>query len=258
MGKGPFAITGEGHEAPQVGTAYALKPGQDWVAAVLPGHRRRAHDRPDAARPAPRAPFARRGHQQRRPQHAVALQRPEAEDRLRLGAGGDAACRTPPASPWHRSCAGSTRSRRSSSARAAPAWATVHEAMNFAGIHKLPVIFVMREQPVRDLRPLAEAVRGRGRLRPGGGLRLSRRHRRRQRRRSPSTPRRRKPSSAPAKAKARRSSRPRPTASSRTPATTTTAATAHAKKSRSGRRRTRCSVTSTWLEEHDVAGPSKS
>ncbi|HEV8574197.1 MAG TPA: thiamine pyrophosphate-dependent dehydrogenase E1 component subunit alpha [Dehalococcoidia bacterium] len=31
MGKGPFAVTGEGHEALQVGTAYALKPGHDWV-----------------------------------------------------------------------------------------------------------------------------------------------------------------------------------------------------------------------------------
>ncbi|HVP05787.1 MAG TPA: thiamine pyrophosphate-dependent dehydrogenase E1 component subunit alpha [Dehalococcoidia bacterium] len=31
MGKGPFAVTGEGHEASQVGTAYALTPGKDWA-----------------------------------------------------------------------------------------------------------------------------------------------------------------------------------------------------------------------------------
>jgi len=31
MGKGPFAVTGEGHEATQVGTAFALKPGYDWA-----------------------------------------------------------------------------------------------------------------------------------------------------------------------------------------------------------------------------------
>jgi 2-oxoisovalerate dehydrogenase E1 component alpha subunit len=31
MGKGPFAVTGEGHEAAQVGTTYALTPGKDWV-----------------------------------------------------------------------------------------------------------------------------------------------------------------------------------------------------------------------------------
>ena len=31
MGKGPFAISGEGQEAAQVGTAYALRWGQDWV-----------------------------------------------------------------------------------------------------------------------------------------------------------------------------------------------------------------------------------
>ncbi len=31
MGKGPFAVTGEGHEATQVGTAYAMTPGKDWA-----------------------------------------------------------------------------------------------------------------------------------------------------------------------------------------------------------------------------------
>ncbi len=31
MGKGPFAISGEGQEAAQVGTAFALRPGHDWV-----------------------------------------------------------------------------------------------------------------------------------------------------------------------------------------------------------------------------------
>ena len=31
MGKAPFAVSGEGHEATQVGTAYALLPGKDWV-----------------------------------------------------------------------------------------------------------------------------------------------------------------------------------------------------------------------------------
>lgn len=31
MGKGPFAVTCEGHEAAQVGTAYAITPGKDWA-----------------------------------------------------------------------------------------------------------------------------------------------------------------------------------------------------------------------------------
>lgn len=31
MGKGAFAVSGEGQEAAQVGTAYALRPGHDWV-----------------------------------------------------------------------------------------------------------------------------------------------------------------------------------------------------------------------------------
>jgi len=31
MGKGPMTFSGEGHEAAQVGSAYALRPGTDWV-----------------------------------------------------------------------------------------------------------------------------------------------------------------------------------------------------------------------------------
>src|SRR2546426_7770760 len=31
MGKGAITYSGEGHEAAQVGTAYALRPGRDWV-----------------------------------------------------------------------------------------------------------------------------------------------------------------------------------------------------------------------------------
>ncbi len=31
MGRAPFAITGDGHEAAQVASAWALKPGKDWV-----------------------------------------------------------------------------------------------------------------------------------------------------------------------------------------------------------------------------------
>jgi 2-oxoisovalerate dehydrogenase E1 component alpha subunit len=31
QGKLPFAVTGQGHEAAQVGSAYALRPGEDWV-----------------------------------------------------------------------------------------------------------------------------------------------------------------------------------------------------------------------------------
>src|SRR5207244_13084340 len=31
MGKGPMTFSGEGHEAAQVGSAFALRPGVDWV-----------------------------------------------------------------------------------------------------------------------------------------------------------------------------------------------------------------------------------
>ena len=36
QGKAPFVISCQGHEAAQVGAAFALERGKDWFAAVLP------------------------------------------------------------------------------------------------------------------------------------------------------------------------------------------------------------------------------
>ena len=90
MGKGPFAVTGEGHEATQVGTAYPLRQKHDWVVPyyrdigvalvmgqtpldLLLAHLSREER-----------------HQQRRAQHALALQRSRPAHRLGFGAGRDA------------------------------------------------------------------------------------------------------------------------------------------------------------------------
>ena len=49
-----------------------------------------------------------------------------------------------------------------------------HEAMNFAAIHKLPVVFHLREQQVRHLNPPGNPDGGQRRGRPRRGLRLPR------------------------------------------------------------------------------------
>src|SRR2546429_3173041 len=36
QGKAPFAISGQGHEAAQVGTAAAMRPGVDWLPPYYP------------------------------------------------------------------------------------------------------------------------------------------------------------------------------------------------------------------------------
>ena len=111
MGKGPFAVTGEGHEAAEVGTAYALTPGKDWV---LPYYRDIGVALTIGMTPRDLllAHLVPRGvDRERRAQHALALQQPEAAHRLRLGAGRRRSFRTLSAWRWRRSCAASTKSR---------------------------------------------------------------------------------------------------------------------------------------------------
>jgi len=141
MGKGPFAVTGEGQEAAQVGTAYALRPGHDWVLPyyrdlgvaltvgqtprdLLLAHLSRAEDISSGGRNMPShfsdpklrivsgsAPVA------TQVPHAVGVAlacRLRGVDDIAITYFGDGATST----------------------------GDVHEAMNFAGVHKLPVIFV--------------------------------------------------------------------------------------------------------------------
>jgi 2-oxoisovalerate dehydrogenase E1 component alpha subunit len=141
LGKGPFAITGEGHEATQVGVAYALRPGQDWalpyyrdigVAITLGQSPRdlllallsRAEDISSGGR--------------NMPSHF-------SDPKLKIVAGSaTVATQVPHAA----GIALASKLRGLDEVTAvffgdgATSVGDVHEAMNFAGIHKLPVIFV--------------------------------------------------------------------------------------------------------------------
>jgi 2-oxoisovalerate dehydrogenase E1 component alpha subunit len=141
LGKGPFAITGEGHEATQVGVAYALRPGQDWalpyyrdigVAITLGQTPRdlllallsRAEDISSGGR--------------NMPSHF-------SDPKLRIVAGSaPVATQVPHAT----GIALASKLRGTDEVTAvffgdgATSVGDVHEAMNFAGIHKLPVLFV--------------------------------------------------------------------------------------------------------------------
>lgn len=141
LGKGPFAITGEGQEATQVGAAYALKPGHDWVlpyyrdigVAITVGQTpkdlllamlSRAEDISSGGR--------------NMPSHF-------SDPKLRIVAGSaPVATQVPHAAGI--ALASKLRGTDEVSAvffgDGATSVGDVHEAMNFAGIHKLPVIFV--------------------------------------------------------------------------------------------------------------------
>jgi len=141
MGKGPFAVTGEGHEAAQVGTAYALTPGKDWVFPyyrdlgvamtigmtprdLLLAHLSRAESIESGGR--------------NMPSHFSSVP-------LRIVAG---------SAPVSTQVPHATGAALASKLRGLDEVAItyfgdggssvgdVHESMNFAGIHKLPVIFV--------------------------------------------------------------------------------------------------------------------
>ena len=141
MGKGPMTFSGEGHEAAQVGTAYALRPGTDWIFAyyrdvavaltigmtprdILMGFFARRDDISSGGR--------------NMPSH---FSHPD----LRIVSGSAPICTQ---APHAVGTALATKLRGldevstvyfGDGATSTGDW---HESMNFAGIHKLPVIFV--------------------------------------------------------------------------------------------------------------------
>ena len=142
MGKGPFAVTGEGHEATQVGTAYALKPGHDWVVPyyrdigvaltigqtpkdLLLAHLSRAEDISSGGRNMP-------SHFSEPALHIVSGSAPVATQ-----------------FPHAAGIALASKLRGLDEVTAVytgdggTSTGDCHEAMNFAGVHKLPVIFVI-------------------------------------------------------------------------------------------------------------------
>jgi 2-oxoisovalerate dehydrogenase E1 component alpha subunit len=142
MGKGPFAVTGEGHEALQVGTAYALKPGHDWVVPyyrdigvaltvgqtardLLLAHLSRAEDISSGGRNMP-------SHFSDPALRIVSGSAPVATH-LPHGAGIALASKL----------RGLDEVTVVYTGDGATSTGDCHEAMNFAGVHKLPLIFVI-------------------------------------------------------------------------------------------------------------------
>ncbi len=141
MGKGPMTFSGEGHEAVQVGTAFALRPGRDWVFAyyrdvavaltvgmtpveILRGFFARRDDISSGGRNMP-SHFSHPDLRIVSGSAPIATQIPHAVgaalaaklrklDEISVAYFGDGATST---GDWH-------------------------ESMNFAGVHKLPMVFV--------------------------------------------------------------------------------------------------------------------
>ena len=142
MGKGPFAVTGEGHEATQVGTAYALKPGHDWVVPyyrdigvaltvgqtardLLLAHLSRAEDISSGGRNMP-------SHFSDPALHIVSGSAPVATH-LPHAAGIALASKL----------RGLDEVTAVYTGDGGTSTGDCHEAMNFAGVHKLPVVFII-------------------------------------------------------------------------------------------------------------------
>jgi 2-oxoisovalerate dehydrogenase E1 component alpha subunit len=141
MGKGAITYSGEGHEAAQVGTAYALRPGTDWLYTyyrdvgvaltvgmtptdVLMGFLARRDDPSSGGRNMP-------NHFSSKPLRIVSQGAPVATQ-LPQAAGTALASKL----------RGLDEVTAVYFGDGATSVGDVHEAMNFAGIHDLPVIFV--------------------------------------------------------------------------------------------------------------------
>jgi len=141
MGKGPFAVTGEGHEATQIGTAYPLRPGHDWVVPyyrdigvaltigqtprdLLLAHLSRAEDISSGGRNMP-------SHFSDPALHIVSGSAPVATH-LPHAAGIALASKL----------RGLDEVTVVYTGDGGTSTGDCHEAMNFAGVHKLPLIFV--------------------------------------------------------------------------------------------------------------------
>jgi len=141
MGRGPMTFSGEGHEGAQVGTAYALRPGVDWVfpyyrdvavavtigmsaREILMGFFARADDISSGGR--------------NMPSHF-------SHPKLRIVSGSAPICTQ---APHAVGTALASKLRGLDEVTAvyfgdgATSTGDWHESMNFAGIHKLPVVFV--------------------------------------------------------------------------------------------------------------------
>jgi 2-oxoisovalerate dehydrogenase E1 component alpha subunit len=158
-GKIAFIISGQGHEAAQVGTAWPMRPNQDWMAPyyrsiasvltfgmsaedIVSAHLAKGDDVSSGGRQMP-------GHYGAAKYNIVSLSSPVGTQVLHavgiaMGA-------------WVR---GDDVVAFSSFGEGTSNQGEIHEAMNFAGVHKLPVIFVCENNGYAISVPLAQQVGG--------------------------------------------------------------------------------------------------
>jgi 2-oxoisovalerate dehydrogenase E1 component alpha subunit len=158
-GKIAFIISGQGHEAAQVGTAWPMRPNQDWMAPyyrsiasvltfgmapedIVSAHLAKGDDVSSGGRQMP-------GHYGAARYNIVSLSSPVGTQVLHavgiaMGA-------------WVR---GDDVVAITSFGEGTSNQGEVHEAMNFAGVHKLPVIFVCENNGYAISVPLAQQVGG--------------------------------------------------------------------------------------------------
>jgi 2-oxoisovalerate dehydrogenase E1 component alpha subunit len=159
MGKGPFAVTGEGHEAAQVGTAFPLRPGVDWAfpyyrdMAVAVALGQTARDlmlefmsRAEAVSSGGR----------NMPSHFSV-------PKLRIVSGSAVVATQVPhavGTAFAAKLRGLDEVAMTWFGDGGSSKGDCHEAMNFAGIHKLPVVFVCENNEYAISVPVAKQVAG--------------------------------------------------------------------------------------------------
>ena len=158
-GKIAFIISGQGHEGAQVATTYPLRPGQDWLAPyyrsiaqtmtfgmtaedIITAHLAKGDDVSSGGRQMP-------GHYGAARYNIVSLSSPVATQVLHavgiaMGA-------------WVK---GDDLVALTSFGEGSANQGEVHEAMNFAGVHRLPVIFVCENNGYAISVPLEKQVAG--------------------------------------------------------------------------------------------------
>ena len=158
-GKIAFIISGQGHEGAQVATAWPLRPGRDWMAPyyrsiasaitfgmtaedIITAHLAKGDDVSSGGRQMP-------GHYGGAPYNIVSLSSPVGTQVLHavgiaMGA-------------WVR---GDDVVTLTSFGEGTANQGEIHEAMNFAGVHRLPVIFVCENNGYAISVPLEQQVGG--------------------------------------------------------------------------------------------------
>ena len=142
QGKAPFVTPARGHEALQVASARALRDRPGLGCHLLPGL-----GRGPAARPHARTTACCRCWGRRMIRSAAADNSRGTSARRRCDCSARRApwprrSPTPSAWRWPRGCAGSRRRRSVYFGDGATSEGDFHESANFAGIHRLPVVFV--------------------------------------------------------------------------------------------------------------------